>query len=261
MESLLQTIVVSQVYAFIIIFVRLGTAVMIMPGIGDGFVPERVRLMFALSFSAVLTPIIGPLLPVLPVGGAAFLLMVMGEFMIGVFIGMVARIFMTALDTAGMLISTQMGLANAQIFNPAMATQGSVMGAFLSITGAVLLMATNMHHVMLEAILDSYKTFPAGALPATWQGDFATVIGQAVNDAFAIGFQFSVPFMVVMMMVYVAMGVLSRVMPQLQVFMLSMPIQIILGFLTLALVLAAGMMFWLSHYEQALQILLPQTGR
>lgn len=254
MESLLQDIVIGQVYAFVLVFVRIGTAMMIMPGIGDGFVPEKVRLLFALAFSAALTPILAAHLPEFTVAGPAFLSLLVGEFVMGAFIGGIARIFMTALDTAGMLISMHIGLANAQIFNPAMATQGSVMGAFLSITGALLLFATNLHHLLLSALIDSYQMFPPGDLGINFAGDLANAIARAVTQAFAIGFHFAMPFMLVTTMIYIAMGILSRLMPQLQVFILSMPVQILVGFLTFVLVGGAGMLYWMVQYEDAIQI-------
>lgn len=260
MESLIQTLAVAQVYSFMLVFVRVGTAMMIMPGIGDGFVPERVRLLFALGFSAILTPLLAPVLPEFAPGGPAFIMLLAGEFVMGAFIGTIARIFMAALDTAGMLMSMHIGLSNAQIFNPAFASQGSVMGAFLSITGALLLFATNLHHLILGALLDSYQTFPPGDLGTSFAGDLADTIARAVTQAFAIGFHFAMPFMIVTTMVYVAMGVLSRLMPQLQVFILSMPIQIMVGFMAFVLVVSAGMLYWLGAYENAIRIFLLPSG-
>lgn len=252
MESLLQQLVVGQVYAFMLVFVRVGTAMMIMPGIGDGFVPEKVRLLFALAFSTIITPVLAPTLPEFSVAGPQFLLLLVGEFIMGMFIGSIARIFMAALDTAGMLMSMQIGLANAQIFNPAFATQGSIMGAFLSITGALLLFATNLHHVLLSAIVDSYQTFPPGSVNSAMSGDMAQAVSTAVTRAFAIGFHLSMPFIIVTTMIYVAMGVLARLMPQLQVFLLSMPLQIIVGLITFIIAISAGMLYWLGEYQSAL---------
>lgn len=261
MESLLQQLVVGQIYAFMLVFTRVGTAMMIMPGIGDGFVPPRVRLLFALAFSAVLTPVLMPALPEFNEAGPAFMLLMCGEFLMGAFIGGIARIFMTGLDTAGMLISMHMGLANAQIFNPAFATQGSIMGAFLSVTGALILFATNLHHLLLGALMDSYRSFPPGQLNMHIVGDMASAISTAVSQAFTIGFHFAMPFMLVTMMIYIAMGVLARVMPQLQVFILSMPIQITVGLMLFALVLSAGMLYWMTQYESAIRVfLMPSKG-
>lgn len=257
---MLQTLVVSQVYAFMLVFIRIGTAMMIMPGTGDGFVPARVRLLFALGFSVLMTPVLSPYLPEFSRPGIGWLALVLGEFAMGAFIGGVARIFMTALDTAGMFISMQMGLANAQIFNPASSAQGSIMGAFLSIFGTVLLFVTNLHHLLIMALVDSYQTFPPGGIMMSMSGDFANIVSMSVTRAFAIGFQFAVPFIVVTTMIYVSMGILARLMPQLQVFILSMPIQISVGLILFTIVLATGMTYWMGAYETALQMFVVPIG-
>lgn len=261
MEEFIQNMVVGQVYALMLVFTRVGTAMMIMPGIGDGFVPERIRLLFALAFSAAMTPILAPSLPEFNSGNVAFVSLLVGEFIMGAFIGGIARTLMTALDTAGMLISMQMGLSNAQIFNPQFASQGSIMGAFLSITGALLLFATNLHHELITALIQSYQSFPPGMLSQQMVGDLADTVALAVTEAFAIGFHFAMPFIVVTTMIYIALGILSRLMPQLQVFMLSMPIQIIVGFLVFMAVASAGMMYWLAGYENAIRMFIVPLGR
>lgn len=255
MESFLQMIVVDQVVVFMLVFARLGSAVMIMPGIGDSFVSERVRLFFALAFSAAIAPVVAPLLPATEIGSAAFLFLLLKEVLIGLFIGTVARIFMTAVDTGGMLISMQTGLGNAMVFNPSMAGQGSIIGAFLSVTGAVLLFVTNLHHLLIYAIFESYRSFPSGD-PLPMAGGMAETVARAVSQSFAIGFYMAVPFIVVSLLLYIGMGVLGRLMPQIQVFILALPLQILLGLLTLFLVLSSCLLYWLGHYEEALQMFL-----
>lgn len=255
MESFLQTLVVDQVVVFMMVFARLGTAVMIMPGIGDSFVSERVRLFFALGFSVAIAPVVGPLLPDVTVGSLQFLLLILKEMLVGLFIGTVARIFMTAIDTGGMLISMQTGLGNAMVFNPSMAGQGSIIGAFLSVTGTTLLFMTDLHHLVIYAIFESYMTFPAGpALPVA--GGMAETISRAVMQSFAIGFYMAVPFIIVSLLLYIGMGVLGRLMPQIQVFILALPLQILLGVLTLFLVLSSVLLYWMGQYEEALRMFL-----
>lgn len=253
MEGLLATYVTGQMAAFIMIFARVGTAMMIMPGIGDSFVSSRVRLIFAMAFTVVVTPIISPLLPNLEVTSALFVWYFLRELVIGFFIGTVARIFMTALDTGGMLISMQTGLGNAMVFNPQMAGQGSIIGAFLSITGAVLLFATNLHHLLIFALVDSYKSFAVGGDIPLVEGMTQTIV-KSVARSFEIGFYMAIPFIMVSLLLYIGMGVLGRLMPQIQVFILAMPIQILLGFLTLFVVTAIVLLYWLGEYDNAIRI-------
>lgn len=257
MQSI-EEFLVSGVFAFMLIFTRLGTAMMIMPGIGDSFVSKNVRLLMVLGMSFVLTPVIQPFLPAeVPSFPVLFALMLM-EFVIGLFVGTVARIFMVALDVAGMLISSTSGLANAQVFNPTLASQGSITGAFLSMTGVVLLFVTNMHHMLIHGVVESYHMFPVGGVPDS--GSMAQLIVRAFSVSFKVGFQISVPFVVVAMLLYIGMGVLSRLMPQVQVFILALPVQIMLSMLTLAIVLSTAMLFWLTQFEAGMTFFLKQGG-
>jgi flagellar biosynthetic protein FliR len=256
--STIEDFLVTGAFAFILTFVRMGTAIMIMPGIGDSFVSQRIRLHIALAVSFVLFPLIMPKLPD-PIPGtfALFALIVM-EFITGLFFGTIARILMTALDTAGMVVSFSSSLSNAQLFNPSLAAQGSLIGAFFSVTGVVLLFATDLHHLLISGLIESYELFPVGDLPDT--GSMAELVARAVSGSFAIGIKIGAPFLVITLLLYVGMGVLSRLMPQVQVFLLALPVQILLSLVTLALVLSAGMIYWLTQFENSMVFFLGGSG-
>ncbi len=246
----LEQFLATGVMGFILCFVRIGAAAMIMPGVGDSFTPQKVRLYIALGLSLVLFPMVSAHLPENLPGGPVLITLIVMEFIIGLFFGTVARILITALDTAGMLISMQSGLGNAQIFNPAFSTQGSIVGAMLSVTGVVLMFAANLHHLLFAGLLESYGMFPVGGVPDP--GGMAEVISRTVNQAFKIGVQIAAPFLIVSMMLYIGMGVLTRLMPQVQVFLLAIPVQILLSFLVMSLTVAAIFMFWLHRFEDGM---------
>ena len=252
MQSLLEEFVLSQLIVYILTFARVGTVMMIMPGIGDSFVSPNVRLLFTLAFTVALSPVTAAYLPEVTSNGMLISL-ILGEMIIGFFIGTIARIFMAALDVAGMLVSMNMGIANAMIFNPQMAGQGSVVGAFLSIVGAVMLFATDLHHMLIFGMIDSYKTFPAGADLPLSEG-MAQTVAMALTKSFQIGFFMAIPFIVVSLFLYIAMGVLGRLMPQIQVFLLALPLQIMLNLLVFTMVFATMMLYWLNHYDEAIQM-------
>jgi flagellar biosynthesis protein FliR len=255
---MLEQFLATGVFAFMIVFVRFGTAIMIMPGVGDSFVPSNIRLYVALAFSLVMTPVIMPYVPSpVPAFGPLLILLVM-EFITGLFIGTIARILMMALDTAGMLISMASGISNAQVFNPTLATQGSLFGAFLSVLGVTLLFVTNMHHLLLRGLVESYEMFPIGGIPDT--GSMAELMAKAVSASFMTGFQIALPFVVISILIYTGMGVLSRLMPQVQVFILAVPIQIILALVTLTMVLSGIMLFFLTRFEDGMVYFLSQGG-
>ncbi len=255
---MLQNFLTTGVFAFIIVFVRFGTALMIMPGIGDSFVPQRIRLLFALGFSLVMAPVLRHYVPdPLPAFGTMIALIVV-EFITGLFIGTIARVLMMSLDTAGMLVSLSSGISNAQIFNPLLSTQGSVFGAFLSITGVTLLFVTNMHHLLIHGLVESYEMFPMGGVLDT--GSMAELMAKVVSASFLTGFQIALPFIVISMVLYVGMGVLSRLMPQMQIFMIAIPVQIMLALVIMSLSISAILMFFLSRFEDGMVYFLTQSG-
>jgi len=241
----------TGVFAFILVFVRVGTAIMIMPGIGNAFIPGNVRLYFALAFSFVLFPILQSRIPdPLPDTITLFTMIIM-EFVAGVFLGTVMRFLLAAIDVAGVIIATQSSLANAQLFNPAFASQGTVIGSFLTMVATLLLLVTDMHHLMLTGIIESYDLLPINQLPK--MGDLAEILVQEMAFAFKIGIQMTAPFLIIVTLLNVGMGVMSKLMPQVQVFMIAVPIQITLSLVTLSIVASTMMLFWLKSFDEGYQ--------
>ncbi|MCB1651058.1 MAG: flagellar biosynthetic protein FliR [Alphaproteobacteria bacterium] len=258
MESALEQFLTTGVFAFALTFVRLGSAIMIMPGVGDSFVTARVRLHVAAALSFVLFPLIMPYIPnPLPSTLGMFTLIMM-EFVIGLFFGTLARVFMTAMDTAGMVISIASGLGNAQLFNPSLAAQGSLVGAFMSMTGVLILLVTDMHHLLFMGIVESYELFPLGSVPDI--GSVAEFFARAVSASFAVGVKVASPFLLLTLLIYVGMGVLGRLMPQVQVFIMALPIQIIIALTALSMTLSAAMMYWLGQFQQGMVFFLSAAG-
>lgn len=254
MQSALEEYLSGSVFAFIVVFVRLGTALMVMPGFGDNFVPDRIKLLFALSLSFVMFPVVMTYIPSPLPDTFGLLQIIISEFLVGLFIATMARIFMMAMDTAGMVISTQSGLGSAQIFNPALASQGSLIGTFLIITGIVFIFITGMHHFLIRTIVESYTLFPVGTLPDT--GGMAEMMSKAVAAAFMLGIKIAMPFIILTLLIYVAMGVLSRLMPQIQVFMVALPLQILLSLILLGLSVPVMLHFWSAEFEKAMMFFL-----
>jgi flagellar biosynthetic protein FliR len=251
MQSLLQDLIVGHVFAFLLIFMRLGTALMIMPGIGDTFVSPQLRLSFALAMSFVLTPFLAHNLPAPPAQAYVMVELLLTEAFIGLFIGTVMRIMIGALDTAGAVISIQAGYSNALVFNPMTATQGSLIGALYSVLGVTLLFVTNLHHYMLASVVDSYALFPANGHMLDVESTLQ-IIQRTVSVAFKIGVELATPFLIVGTLVQVGFGLLGRLMPQVQIFFLALPVQILISLVMLTMVLSAGILYWLNAFQNAL---------
>lgn len=234
-----------NMYHFLMVFLRLGSAIMLMPGFMSSYISANIRLSIALGLSIILMPAIAPHLPPQPADIASFITYVLQEITIGVFLGAVMQMLYAALSLAGSMAGQAIGFGNAQIFDPTFQTQSVVVETFLSIIALTVIFLTDIHHLMISAVVDSYHIFPVGAaLP--W-GDFANQLSTTLNSGFIAGFKIASPFVAFTIVFYTGMGLVSRLMPQLNIFFLSLPLQIYLG-LGLLFITTPMMILWFSKY-------------
>ena len=236
------------VFAAALVFARLGAVLVLLPGFGEPGIPPRIRLAFALAFAAALAPRIAPVLPELPDQPGVMAGMIALEALIGLMIGAAARLLLAASSVAGQIIGYQTGLAMAQSFDPAQGQSGALPATFLNLTFITLLFVTNMHHMLLEAAANSYAVMPAGEAPM-WE-DAALWALSIFVDAFMIGVQLAAPLIVFGLVFYLGLGVLSRLMPQAQIFFIAMPLNILIGFSILAIALGGMALVWLERVER-----------
>jgi flagellar biosynthetic protein FliR len=241
----------AEVYAAGLVFLRVGTVVMLMPGIGEGFVPPRIRLSFALLLSLCMGPIARPALAALPnsigdLGGAA-----LHEIIVGLILGGLMRYLLAALAVAGEVVSMQSTLGFAQTANPLQAQPGTAIASFLALLGVTLIFATNLHHLFIAAIVRSYTLF-APARHVLIQ-DAAGLAVRTAADAFALGIQLAAPIIVFSLVFQTATGLIGRVMPTFQIFFAATPLTVLLGLSVFALSLGTGSLVWLEHYRDFLR--------
>src|SRR5262245_30046848 len=239
------------ILTYILVFCRVGSMVMLLPAIGEMGVPSRVRLVLALAISFALTPQVQANYPTSEPGTFLQLaLLVIQEVVAGVLVGAMARIIMSALQVAGFLIATQTGLAYAQTVDPTQNTQGAVLGNFMMLLGTTLIFLTNLHHLAIGAIAGSYRMLPpSGHLPTS---DMAQLVIQLTSSSFALGFQLAAPFLVFGFAVDAGLGVLARLMPQLQIFFVAVPLNIMCGFLILLALIGSLMTVFLTYYTNSM---------
>jgi len=251
---MLSELFAGNVFALAFVFARVGSAIMLLPGFGESFVTPRVRLLIALGVTVVVTPVVSDLVPATPQGPIGMLALLGREIAIGAFLGALARIMVSALHMAGVVMGFQTSLANAQLFDPINAAQGSLFGSFLNILGVFLIFITDLHHMMLMAVADSYALFTPGAPLEI--GDFGDTAAHVLAGAFTLAMQLAAPFVVAGLLFYLGLGLLARLMPQVQIFFIAMPLQIMLGFMLMAITLSAGMMWFLGAFQDTFQGLL-----
>ena len=244
----------QEAFGFLLIFVRLGAMIMVLPALGENTIPVRIRIALIGGLSLLIYGIVRESLPGIPASPLALAGLVVSEVLIGVMVGGVARLMMSALHVAGTIIGFQGGLAAAQHFDPNQGVQGALLSSFLSILGVTLIFATELHHLLIAAMRDSYFLFPA--TQAAPVADFATLALDTVAKSFKLGVQLSAPFIVYGLMFNIGLGIIARLMPQLPVFFIGMPANILIGFIILMFVLSSIMGWYLMYFEDEMTNLL-----
>jgi flagellar biosynthetic protein FliR len=241
--------------AFMLVFARVGAMVMLMPALGEENIPMRVKLSIALLFTLVLLPLHRSAYHIDMTSLSGLLVLMLHEIVIGIILGATARVTLSALQVAGSVIAQQMGLGFVTSVDPTQGQQGVLVGNFLTMLGITMLFATDSHHLVIAALSDSYKIFAPGESMLT--GDVASLATQAFAAAFKIGLQLSAPFLVFGLVFNIGLGVLARLMPQMQVYFVGAPLSILAGFLILAIVLAAMMGTFLDYFIGVMHDMMP----
>ena len=238
------------------VFCRVGALFMTAPAFGDFSLIPRIRLVAALSVTMALAPVVVVYYPaIFTIAGlqganlslASFVSVIAIEIGAGLFLGLMARVFVSALNVAGQIIAFQIGLSLAQIFDPTQQIQGAIIGGFLAVFGTTMIFATDLHHVLLFAVRDSYLLFmPGTILP---MADMSGELVAALSAAFSLGVRLAAPFIMFGLVFYVGAGVLNRLIPQVQVFFMLLPANLMLGLFLLMLTSGLIMSFFLDAFR------------
>lgn len=248
----------DQVWAGALIFARVGAILMLIPGIGDAYVPPRIRLSLALVMAIAVAPVVSGTLPGLPptIGGTAG--WIIREVITGLMIGALLRMMLASLAVAGEIVSLQTTLSFAQTANPLQAQPGTTLAAFLTLLGVTLLFATNTHHLFIAGIVGSYEVI-APARPLVLN-DFASMAVRTAADSFTLGVQLAAPVLVFALIFNLASGFVARVMPQFQIFFASAPLSVLLGLSVFALSIGVVGTVFITEYRQLAQIFAGGAG-
>jgi flagellar biosynthetic protein FliR len=242
---------------FMLVFARIGTMVMLLPGLGEMSMPVRVRLTVALMLSAMFLPLHRNAYNIDMRDFGPVLLMLGHEILIGAILGLVARLSISALQVAGAVVAQQMGLGFVTAIDPSQGQQNVIVANFLAMLGLTLIFATDLHYLVIAALNDSYRVFAPGT--AIMVGDVAKLMTDTVGGAFKVGVQLSAPFLIFGLLFNLGLGVLSRLMPQMQVFFVGLPLSILLGFLILLVVVGAMMGTFLEFLAAVLRQIAPYS--
>lgn len=237
----------QDLFVFLAVFARVGTMMMLMPVFGEISITPRVRLSIALALCLVLSPLVASLYPAEPSSPAALAAILFGEIAVGILIGTVARMVVQALQVAGTIFAFQTGLGFAQNLDPTQGSQSALLGTFLTLLGVTLIVTTDLHHLLIGALRGSYSVFVPGQFPNL--GDATALVTDTVAGTFALAVELSAPFLVFGLVFYLVAGVISKLMPQIQIFFVAMPANILLGLALFMLLMGTLMTWFLDSFQ------------
>src|SRR5256885_17009948 len=165
-----------------LVFARIGAMVMLLPGLGESNIPVRIKLAIALVLTLVILPLHRAAYQIDLQSLTPLLVLMVHEIVIGVVLGATARVTLAALQVAGSVIAQQLGLGFVTAVDPTQGQQGILIGNFLTILGVTLVFATDLHHLVIGALDDSYSLFQPGEIPLL--GDVAALTTRTVATAF-----------------------------------------------------------------------------
>jgi len=240
---------------FMLVFARVGSMMMLMPGFGESNIPVRIKLAIALLLTLIILPLHRNAYQVDLTSISALGVLMVHEIVIGIVLGATARVTLSALAVAGSVIAQQLGLGFVTAVDPTQGQQGVLIGNCLSILCMTRLFATDSHHLVITSLNESYRIFSPGEVMPS--GDVAALATRAFATAFKIGMQLSAPFLVFGLVFNIGLGVLARLMPAMQVYFVGVPLSIMIGFLIFGLVLAGMMGTYLDYFARVMHELTP----
>ncbi len=233
MEQLLEQ-AYPFVTVFLLVFARVSAFFVTVPIFSYRSLPVVPRIFIALGLAATMTSVI--VIPEEPlIIDSIYLLLVIKEVIIGLLLGMIAFMIMSAIQIAGGFVDFQMGFAIANVIDPQTGAQSPLLGQFFNVLAMLLLLALDGHHLILDGIYYSYQFLPIDQLVLHVEdGRMAQFVVQTFAATFVIAFQMAVPVVATLFLVDLALGITARTVPQLNIFVVGFPIKIGVSFLVLS---------------------------
>ena len=223
--------IIPSLTVLLLIIARVSAFMITLPLFSHRTIPATHKIAFAviLSWMMYYTMDVSPFEI-----NVEYILLIIKEVMVGLFVGLLAYIILSAIQIAGGFIDFQMGFAIANVIDPQTGAQSPLIGQFLNIIALLLLLALNGHHLLLDGIFYSYQFIP---METTWlafgQENYVEFIMKTFAGVFAVAFQMSIPIVATLFLVDIALGITARTVPQLNIFVVGFPIKIGVTFIVL----------------------------
>ncbi|ATX82932.1 flagellar biosynthetic protein FliR [Mariprofundus ferrinatatus] len=230
----LPTLNIEDVIAAMLVLIRVSCLLILMPVLGHRLVPAQVKIGLSALLAILLYPAVANSLPQMPATPLALMLVAIQEILIAAMLAMVAQLIFAAAQFAGQVMGYQMGLAIANVFDPTTSAQISIVGQFSIVLSMLIWLSAGAHNAFLFALADSFDLLPIGQ-PLDVSGFLA--LNEMASSMFVLALRLVAPMLLLLFFLYVALGLLSRAVPQIQVFFVSFPLTVGIGFLAFALAL------------------------
>jgi len=230
-----QLLPINEFQTFLICFARVAGFVGAIPVLIGNQTPVQVKAGLVFMVALVLFPVMEPTMVSGTLDTINFLLLMLAEVMLGGMVALIARMVFTAVEYGGTVIGYQMGFAAANIFDPQNERQLPLISQFQNVFAILIFLAVDGHHVFFQVAAESYKVLPPGAFNIS--GEAIPYLFTLSSRIFFLGIQFSAPILAVLLLSGLILGILARVFPQLNVFLLSFPLNIGLSFTVIGLTL------------------------
>lgn len=226
---------IEDILIFIFTLIRMSAVLVMIPVIGERLVPMRVKAGLSLLISLLIFPLVRTEIPQLQteLHLIAIATAMLGEVLIGVIIGFAARLVLAGIRFAGDMIGIQMGLSIVNVIDPASSTQASIMAEFHYLFAILIYLAVDAHHMFIHAVADSYR------LVTPFSYNISSSMIEAIivlsKGLFIIAVKISAPVMAALFFSNVALGIVARTVPQINVFIVGIPLHIAVGLIVFGL--------------------------
>lgn len=229
----------------LLVFLRISLLMVLLPVLGHKLVPAPVKTGFIGILTFLIYPVVAEHVPVIPVDPVVIGVLAIQEMILAASLALIAQLIFTATQFAGQLMSLQMGMAMANIFDPATSSQSAVVAQFVGVLAMLMWLASGAHHMFILTLVDSYTLLPPGS---SWSFQGWEVLNDAMAAMFVLAIQLMAPILLLLFFMYVALGLIARAVPQIQVFFVSFPLSVGLGLLVFSLSLPAFMAVMLEGF-------------
>jgi flagellar biosynthetic protein FliR len=218
---------IDEVYGVLLVFLRVAALVFTAPIFDSATIPVVLKAGLALAVSVLLFPVVDTMVNFTDLSLIGFVFGICAEIAIGITIGLSIKLLLAGIQLAGQIAGLQMGLAMANVMDPTSSSQIPLFAQFYNLMAMLIFLAVNAHHQFFRAIVDSYRVLP----PLTFQmnDQLASLMMKLGADMFVLAIKVGAPLIAVLLLVSVGLGLVARTVPQMNIFVVAMPLKILIG--------------------------------